>query len=413
MSHPAQHATILSLRREALGFLRLSAGAVLSFTCVVSNGTGVIGTRNVSNGSGTVASGNPSNIGVGSVANPQFAYVANSASGTISAYRVDATTGALTPVAGSPFPDEWSPVSVTVNPAGTFAYAANSFGNTGPGTVSAYRINARTGALMPVAGSPFAAGIGPASVTVNPAGTFAYVANNGSSTVSAYRVNATTGALTPVVGSPFLTGKYPHSVSVNPAGTFAYVANYGSNTVSAYRINAATGALTPVAGSPFAAGVGPESFTVNSAGTFAYAANVNVVGSTATGTVSAYRIDVKTGALSPVAGSPFAAGAGTVSVTVNPAGTFAYVANAGDGTVLDYRVDEKTGMLKLAGSNPVAIGSVSVTVSPAGTFAYVVNWGNNTVSAYRIDATSGAFTPVAGSPFAAGNSPWSLVMAQP
>ena len=365
MSHPAQHATILSLRREALGFLRLSAGAVLSFTCVVSNGTGVIGTRNVSNGSGTVASGNPSNIGVGSVANPQFAYVANSASGTISAYRVDATTGALTPVAGSPFPDEWSPVSVTVNPAGTFAYAANSFGNTGPGTVSAYRINARTGALMPVAGSPFAAGIGPASVTVN------------------------------------------------PAGTFAYVANYGSNTVSAYRINAATGALTPVAGSPFAAGVGPESFTVNSAGTFAYAANVNVVGSTATGTVSAYRIDVKTGALSPVAGSPFAAGAGTVSVTVNPAGTFAYVANAGDGTVLDYRVDEKTGMLKLAGSNPVAIGSVSVTVSPAGTFAYVVNWGNNTVSAYRIDATSGAFTPVAGSPFAAGNSPWSLVMAQP
>jgi hypothetical protein len=35
---------------------------------------------------------------------------------------------------------------------------------------------------------------------------------------------------------------------------YAYVANSESNDVSAYAINAATGALTAVAGSPFAAG---------------------------------------------------------------------------------------------------------------------------------------------------------------
>ena len=35
---------------------------------------------------------------------------------------------------------------------------------------------------------------------------------------------------------------------------FAYVTNFSDDTVSAYKINATSGALTPVVGSPFAAG---------------------------------------------------------------------------------------------------------------------------------------------------------------
>src|SRR5204863_6947708 len=70
---------------------------------------------------------------------------------------------------------------------------------------------------------------------------FAYVANQTDNTVSAYTINAGTGALTPVAGSPFATGTGPFSVTVAPSGAFAYVANSGSNNVSAYTINAATG----------------------------------------------------------------------------------------------------------------------------------------------------------------------------
>ncbi|MHB8921149.1 MAG: lactonase family protein, partial [Halothiobacillus sp.] len=151
------------------------------------------------------------------------------------------------------------PNSVTVNPAGTFAYVTN-FG----GGVSAYSINASTGALTP-AGSPVATGTNPTSVTVNPAGTFAYVANQndgaGNGTVSAYSINASTGALTPVAGSPFAAGTYATSVTVNPAGTFVYVANGGDSNVSAYSLSA-TGALTAVTGSPFQAGTYPDSITV-------------------------------------------------------------------------------------------------------------------------------------------------------
>ena len=44
---------------------------------------------------------------------------------------------------------------------------------------------------------------------------------------------------------------------------FAYVANQISNNVSGYTINPSTGALTAIAGSPFAAGLGPVSVANN------------------------------------------------------------------------------------------------------------------------------------------------------
>jgi 6-phosphogluconolactonase len=79
---------------------------------------------------------------------------------------------------------------------------------------------------------------------------FAYVANATSNNVSGYTINATTGALTAIAGSPFPAGSFPFSVAVDPTGKFAYVANSSSNNVSGYTINATTGALTAIAGSP-------------------------------------------------------------------------------------------------------------------------------------------------------------------
>ena len=94
--------------------------------------------------------------------------------------------------------------------------------------VSAYSIYPTTGALTALIGSPFAAGDGSFSVTVDPSGKFAYVANHLSDNVSAYSINSTTGALTAISGSPFAAGGGPHSVTVDPSGKFAYVATYRS-----------------------------------------------------------------------------------------------------------------------------------------------------------------------------------------
>src|SRR5260370_8787132 len=110
---------------------------------------------------------------------------------------------------------------------------------------------------------------------------FAYVANCGSSNcasigsgnVSAYTIDGTTGALTPVAGSPFPAGSIPTSLRVDPTGQFAYVSNAGSNNVSSYTINGSTGPLTPLSGPPFPAGSFPISVTIDPAGRFAYLAN--------------------------------------------------------------------------------------------------------------------------------------------
>jgi 6-phosphogluconolactonase (cycloisomerase 2 family) len=361
----------------------------------------------------------------------RFAYVANNGSDTVSAYTVDAATGTLTSV-GTPVATGNLPFSVTVDPSGKFVYVANN----GSDDVSAYTIDS-TGALTPIicsgtcSGNNFPAGTGPQSVSVDPTGKYAYVANFNSNDVSAYTI-ASTGALSPIIcgtcsGNNFPAGSFPFSVTVDPTGKFVYVANQGDKvspgTVSAYTIDS-TGALTSV--SPdVSAGVAPGSVivTVDSLGNeFAYVANWG------SDDVSAYSID-STGALTQipcggVAGcgatipANFAAGSLPNSVTVDPSGKFAYVANHDSNDVWTYAIDS-TGALSSVGA-PVLAGThpYSVTVDPSGMFVYVANEGDDTnpsdVSAYTIDAGTGALTPIicsgtcSGNNFPAGISPFSV-----
>ncbi len=333
---------------------------------------------------------------------PKFAYVANFGSNNVSAYTINSSTGVLTAVSGSPFVAETNPTSVTVDSTGRFAYVANAGGN-----VSAYTINAGSGALTAVSGSPFAAGTSPQSVAVDGTGRFAYVANGGG-TVSAYAIDASTGALS-AVGSPISAGTSPKSVSVDPSGLFVYVANSGSNNISAFTINASTGALTAALLSPFAAGTGPQSVSVDPSGRFAYVANSG-------GDVWAYRIDSRTdpinyggspGSLTPLSGSPFAAGNSPASVAVDASGRFVYVANSGSGNVVSRYTMDSTGNLTAGASTTAGSTPVSITVDPSGKFAYVANSGAASVSGFSINASTGALTSV-GATAGAGTTPSSV-----
>ena len=140
-----------------------------------------------------------------------------------------------------------------IDPKGKFAYVVNSSSN----NVSAYSINATTGALTPVKGSPFRAGKQPFLAAVDPTGKFLYIPNVSSNDVSGYSISPTSGALTQVKGSPFGAGKdaEPLGIAVDPAGKFGYTTNVGTFSVSAYSINA-NGALK-LKGSPVGAGSHP------------------------------------------------------------------------------------------------------------------------------------------------------------
>ena len=195
--------------------------------------------------------------------NGAFAFVTNSGSNNVSAYTINATTGALTAVAGGAVAAGTTPTAAAVSANSSFLYVVNQ----GSNNVSVYLIDAGTGALTALAGgtgNPFPTGTTPVGIAITPNGAFVYVANSGSNNVSAYTVNTGTGALTALaggIGNPFATGTTPAGVTLTPSAAFVYVANRGSNNVSAYTLDSGTGALTALAGgtgNPFAAGTLPS-----------------------------------------------------------------------------------------------------------------------------------------------------------
>jgi 6-phosphogluconolactonase (cycloisomerase 2 family) len=55
----------------------------------------------------------------------------------------------------------------------------------------------------------------PAAVAVDPSGQFVYAPNRGSGTVSVFSVDAATGALSAITGSPFFAGSGASAVAVD------------------------------------------------------------------------------------------------------------------------------------------------------------------------------------------------------
>jgi len=242
-----------------------------------------------------------------------FFYVAN-AEGSVSAFRASAN-GTVTELAGSPFPAGSGPVAIVAAdqsyPLPNLLYVANSQSN----NISAYSLDPNTFEPIPVAASPYAAGEGPASIVIAPAmlpnpfgPRLVMVANKLSNNVSVFS-SAGDGSLTPVPGSPFPAGAPPSSVGIATnllPLKFAYVTIPGSNEIAGYSIDGTSGALTPLAGSPFPAGVGPLSAVV--ADGYLFAAN------NGSNDLSVYSIDQSSGALTPVAGSPFPVGQSPTAV---------------------------------------------------------------------------------------------------
>ena len=69
------------------------------------------------------------------------------------------------------------------------------------------------------------------------------------------------------------------------------------------------------------------------------------------------------GALSPVPGSPFAAGAQPSSILIDPTGKFAYVANSGADTVSAYTIDAGSGALTALPAAAIATGQAPLALA--------------------------------------------------
>lgn len=418
-------------------------------TCTVASGSGTA-SANVT----TVAVSCTNSVPTGTTG--KFAYTADNAGGKIYAYTIDQTSGALTPVSGSPYADGTAPAAVSLAPNGKFAFSASDSGtevhaftidqtsgalaevsgspfstgftvgssfpdiavdsqsahlylaSAGDAKVAGFAIDATTGALTALAGSPYAAGTNAGGIPAfSPDGKNLYVVDQNSSggAVSGYSIDATSGVLTPLAGSPFAAGSNPYWISFTPNGQFAYVSNFSGNTISVYTVSA--GVLTAMP-TPVPVDGSPQDLTIDSSGTHLF---VPVSSGSSNGAVDVFTIN-SDGTLTKVTGSPYAVGIGPRFVDVDPTGKYAYVSSAGTGGtgVYGFSIDPGTGALTALSGSPYSTGTNSqpqfITVDASGKFGYTANQGSGTISGFAIDQSTGVLSAITGSPFAAGSKPF-------
>jgi len=149
--------------------------------------------------------------------NSGFVYVTNKPSSaqqpaSILGYSIRDNTGELTAVPGSPFQMSLGADTLAVTSSGRFLYTPSAIPGVQDGWgVAGYAIDANSGSLTPVPGSPFHARtslFGPAWPIMDPSGKFLYVMTYYYSQVFVYLIGQNTGALTLEPNLPFVTQYY-------------------------------------------------------------------------------------------------------------------------------------------------------------------------------------------------------------
>ncbi|VAW92690.1 hypothetical protein MNBD_GAMMA20-1934, partial [hydrothermal vent metagenome] len=169
----------------------------------------------------------------------RYAYVVNNGSDNISVYRY---RNNVTPLIfesvrhGSPYAAGKAPVALAVDPTGRYAYVAN----TGSNDISAYRIHHQTGALSALPGSPFKAGRHPLALAIHPGGRFLYAINRDSADLTLYHIETALGAIAPV-GKPLKLPMMPKRLWLSASGEEAYVLSADGEHLLRFSLDAESG----------------------------------------------------------------------------------------------------------------------------------------------------------------------------
>ncbi len=180
---------------------------------------------------------------LGSTARADFLYVNNNMSGanSVSVLEIDALTGALTQIAGSPFATGgvgwFNQNNDSLTFCGGYLYATNS--RFDDNTVSGFSITGGSGVPVPVAGSPFATGNTPNGTACSADGDRLYVANYAADSISIFDINAATGALSLNAASPYALvpgSESPYDLEIDASGLLLFVTNNHTSNVDVYDI---------------------------------------------------------------------------------------------------------------------------------------------------------------------------------
>jgi 6-phosphogluconolactonase len=318
--------------------------------------------------------------------------------------RLDTDAGTLSPAqlaAETP-----SPSFLAVNPTEKYLYAVNEAATFADGTggVSAFEINRTTGMLRTL-GQQSSEGAGPAHLSVDKSGKNVLVANYGGGSIAVLPITRDGGVKSASFSAQHKGHSvdpqrqkepHAHSITMDPAGRFAYVADLGLDWIVIYQLDERKGLLS-LADPPnvkLEPGSGPRHFSVHPSGRFGYVINE------LTCTVSSFTVNPSTGELKPletVSALPpkvsVQQGYSGAELVVHPSGHYLYTSIRGHNSIALFTIDENTGKLTYVDSTPTQGNTPrGFGIDPQGRYLLVGNQNSDSVVVFRIDPQTGKLT---------------------
>lgn len=335
-------------------------------------------------------------------------------------FEMDTRTGALT---GQKLVAKVAnPSWIVIHPSKKYLYTVNEIVNQETGSVSAFTIEPATGDLTPL-NVVSSEGSGPAHMSLDASGKFAFVANYAGGTVAVLPIleGGRLGAAVDVhrdvgsVGAKSATdaprgsfaisghdAPHAHMIAAVPGNRFVLSVDLGQDRIYVYRFDRDSGKLTPSDPASYVAfpsGNGPRHFAFHPNGRWLYVLEEE------SSTLSFFLYDATHGTLvmqQRISSLPdgFAGTNFTSEVVISPDGRFLYAANRLHDTIAICAIDN-SGHLRRVGEIPT-MGDYPrhCTFDSTGQFFYVCNQRSDNITCFRAHpetgllSFTGMYTPV-------------------
>lgn len=345
------------------------------------------------------AIGGPFSIGhnsAGYLLSPSTLYllVSNSVSYTTDLYYINSSTGVPQLITADVAPHQWGQVA-TYSPDGNYVY----FMDYSTYTLYGYAQNSSTGALSLIGTTPLAAGTN--DIKISPDGLFVYItytslSNPFTPSIWVYPRSNVTGIIggqsQNYNGSATLPAGNALYLSVSENGV--YVTTQGAANMYEFSRNSSTGAIAlavthTLTQAAYNGGVGAG--VVSRDGLYYYYSEQT------TGNIIGYSINPTTGALTALAGSPFATGLSSsgAALTCSPDGTKIYSApSSTSATIVAINRTISTGALVSSGITHTTVGYSAVPVGVTKDNLHIVTAFNNASSIDVLQTASSVANPL-------------------